>query len=45
MISSVEPVIEYDYSGTTTYIDRVDCGGYLAAGTGAGTVYIMLEAW
>ena len=45
MCSAVSPVCEYDFTGTSTYIDRIDLGGYLSAGTGAGDVYIMVEVW
>ena len=44
-ISRTSPVIEYDFSGTSSTVDRIDMGGILDAGTGAGVVYLTVEVW
>jgi len=45
MVSSAEPVIEYDFGGTETYITSVYGGGYPPAAAGTGVVYVTLEVW
>ena len=44
-VSRSMPVIEWDLTQTDSYVDRIDLGGWLDAGTGAGVVYITVETW
>ena len=45
MVSRQSPVIEWNLEGTDATIDRIDMGGILDSGTGAGVVYLLVEVW